>query len=106
MEQSINPFSPELDTESLFNIGFGKAASNETKEFLLNVANIGRESQDRFIEECSQNPDRFEKEAIRRQKLNTFACEGAKRKIKSNGKVKEVKMERDLFEKILCLALH
>ena len=49
-EQSINPFSTELDMESLFNIGSGKAASNETKELLLNVANIGRESQDRFIE--------------------------------------------------------
>ena len=95
-----------MSTESLLNKGSGRAASNETKAFLLNVVNIGKESQDRFIKECSQNPNRFEKEAIERQKLNTFSCEGTKRKIKSNGKVKEVKMGRDLFAKMLCLALH
>ena len=35
----------------------------------------------------------------------TFVNEGAKRKVRVNGKVREVKMERDLFAKILCLAL-
>ena len=37
--------------------------------------------------------------------MSTFANEGAKRKLMKNGQVKEVKMERDLFAKILCLAL-
>ena len=37
--------------------------------------------------------------------MDAFATEGAKRIVKSNGKLKEVKMERYLFGKILCLAL-
>ena len=103
--QSMSPFSPEQDQECLFNFGSGKAASNKTKEFLLNVASIGKEIQDQFIKECSENSYRFEDKAIRRTKMDTFATEGAKRIIKSNGKLKEVKMERDLFGKILCLTL-
>ena len=101
----MNPFSSEQDQECLCNIGSGKVASNKTKEFLLNVANIGKETQDQFIKECSKNSNRFENEATRRTKMDTFATEGAKRIVKSNGKLKEVKMERDLFGKILCLAL-
>ena len=82
-----------------------KQASNKTKEFLLNVTSIGKQIQDQFIKECSENSNRFENEAIRRTKMDTFATEGAKQVVKSNGKLKEVKMERDLFGKILCLAL-
>ena len=37
--------------------------------------------------------------------MSTFGHEGAKRQLKCNGKVKEIKMERDIFTKILCLAL-
>ena len=103
--QSMNTFSPDQDQECLFNIGSGKAASNKTKEFLLKVASIGKEIQDQFIEECSENSNRFENEAIRRTKMDTFATEGAKWIVKSNGNLKEVKMERYLFGKILCLAL-
>ena len=71
----------------------------------MNVASIGKEIQDQFIKECSENSNWFENEAIRRTKMDTFATEGAERIVKSNGKLKEVKMERDLFGKILCLAL-
>ena len=77
----------------LFNIGSGKAASNKAKEFLLNVASIGKEMQEQFIKESSQNSNRFENEAIRRTKMDTFATEGAKRIVKSNDKLKEFKME-------------
>ena len=60
----------------------------------MNVASIGKEIQDQCIKECSENSNRFENEAIRRTKI-----------VKSTGKLQEVKMERDLFGKILCLAL-
>ena len=42
LQQTMNPFSSELDKDSLFNIGSGKATSEETKNFLLTVANIGQ----------------------------------------------------------------
>ena len=105
LKQTMNPFSRKLDKDSLFNIGSGKSASEETKNFLLSVIKIGETAQNTFVNECTENRDRFENETIKRQKLSTFANEGAKRKLKKNGQVKEVKMERDLFAKILCLAL-
>ena len=42
-DQPMTPSSPGQDQECLFNFGSGKAASNKTKEFLLNVASIGKE---------------------------------------------------------------
>ena len=54
----------------------------------MNVVSIGEEIQDQFITECSENSNRFENEAIRRTKMDTFATEGDKRFVKSNGNSK------------------
>ena len=105
LRETINPFSKELDKNDLFNIGSGKAASKETKEFLLSLQTIGEKAQAKFVAECTADKARFEDQPIKQEKMSTFANEGVKRKIKSDGKFKEVKMERDLFGKILCLAL-
>ena len=105
LKDTMNPFNPDLDKECLFNIGSGKAATDATKKFLLSVSETGSEAQENFISECTANPKRFEDQSISRTEMHTFANEGAKRKVKLNGKVKEMKMERDLFAKILCLAL-
>ena len=91
MERSINPCSAEWNMASLFNIGTGKAASYETKEFLLNVAYIGKNLKMDLLKNVHEITF---KEAMKRQQLHIFASEGAKRKIKSNGKVKEVKIQR------------
>ena len=48
------------------NIGSGKAASKETTLFLLHVTAIGNRAGEEFIEECKNNPKRFE-ERIKKQ---------------------------------------
>ena len=105
IEDSLNPFSTTLRNEFMFNIGSGKAASPETTKFLLNVSSMGFMAQKKFIQECIEDPKRFE-ESIPREKLKTFATEGKTYKV--GGKDKQlvaVRMERDLFGSILFLAL-
>ena len=38
---TMNPFSAMVDNENLFNISTGKAASEETTDFLINAEHIG-----------------------------------------------------------------
>ena len=103
IERTLNPFSNEIDRQHLFNIASGKSASDQTTNFLLNVPNIGHSAREKFVKECEENSAIFE-EPIRRQKLATFASEGVPLK-KKDGKVTEVKMERNLFGRLLCIAL-
>ena len=44
----------------MFNIVSGKAASPETTKFLLNVSSMGFMAQKKFIQECIEDPKRFE----------------------------------------------
>ena len=45
----MNPFECELDPKYLYNIGTGKAASDATKTFLLNVYNNGEFERTKLI---------------------------------------------------------
>ena len=59
----------------------------------------------KFIEGCSLDLNHYDK-AISRQKLKTFANEGVRIKKKlDHGKTIELKMERNLFGKLLYMAL-
>ena len=52
----------------------GKSRKNELVSFLLNVENSGRESSEKFIEECFEDTTRFEKSKTS-NKINSFARE-------------------------------
>ena len=105
IRNSLNPFTLEASELPLVNISTGKAASDLTSEFLINVQSIGNKSRDKFIDECVESPYRFEK-PITRVKVYTFASDGAKyKKSRADGKVVELKMERDLMGRFLCIAL-
>ena len=71
---------------------------------MLNVPEKGTLKKEYFIKEVNERPARFE-EAITWTKLQTFANEGVKSKKKSNNKVTEVRMERNLYGRLLCIAL-
>ena len=47
--ETMNPFSSTIDKDHLFNISTGKAANDETSDYLLNVESIGSRSKDIFI---------------------------------------------------------
>ena len=102
----IDPFSSEIDKQHLYNIRTGKAASKETSTFLLNVKKTGNNLREKFIGEVNGSPSRFE-EPIKRCKVSTFTNEALTFKKKKTGenKVIEVKTERNLFGRLLCLAL-
>ena len=57
-----------------------------------------------FHKEVNERLSRFE-DAITRNKLSTFASEGVKLKTKNNNKISEVRMERNLYGRLLCIAL-
>ena len=103
---TLNPFSYNdiLDSSLLYNIASGKAASPLTTEFLLNMTLNSDVKRDNFINECFENPARFE-ERICREKLHTFAKEGAITMRKQSNKEVQFKMERNMFAKILHIAL-
>ena len=83
IENTINPFSNDVDKNQLFNIATGKSAAEETKKFLLNVRKLGKSLQEKFIKECNEDPGRFEK-PISRQKMKTFATELKKVKVRGS----------------------
>ena len=104
IRDTMNPFDNNIGKEYLFNLGTSKAASKETETFLLNMESIGEEERKRFVSECIENEERFEK-PIKRQKVRTFATQTGKRKMQgSDGKVVASCFVRDLFG-TLCYSL-
>lgn len=105
IKKNINPFDPTIDKDQLFNITTGKATTEQISNFLLNADILGQEQKDEFLEKCGSDPDRFE-QSIKRNKILNFASDCIKRKISKDGS-KEVliKMERDVFGKLLAIAL-
>ena len=102
---TLNPFNSQVDPNFLYNIGTGKAAKDSTAAFLLNCVAIDERERKQFIDECSKDPQRFEK-PIKRQKLETFASELGKHKIKvKDGRTIAACYMRDLFGSILSLSL-
>ena len=61
-------------------------------------------NRDKFIQECIDQPKRFE-DKITRNKLFTFASEGKRYRLRSDNKVTSVQMVCDLFDSILFLSL-
>ena len=89
----MDPFSLDLNKETLFNIVSGKAASKKATSFLLHVTDIGNRAHEGFIEECKSNPRRFE-ERVKKQKIYSFVKEGASFKLANKNEKMEVKIKR------------
>lgn len=104
-DRYINPFSPELSHDKLYNIATGKAASPLVEQFLLNVENIGNEKRQQFIAECTIDISRFEK-SIKNTPLHTFSGEMEKKKnVRIGGKLQEIRLQRDLFGRMLGISM-
>ena len=96
IENTINPFSTDVDSNCLLNIETGRAASEETVAFLLNVQEAGNAHREKFIKEVNERPDRFE-EPIKRNNLNTFQNEEVKPKKTGDNKLSELKIGKSLW---------
>ena len=80
IKDTLHPFDKSTNVDALFNIKTGRKFEIEG-ETLLAFLNEGVNIRDRFIEECQNNPQRFE-EAITKQKISNFATESFKKKKK------------------------
>lgn len=101
----INPFDPTLDHNKLYNITSGKDAAPEIEEFLLNVEKIGENPRKTFITDCIENPARYSL-PMKRQKVQSFVNAVKKKKVAVSRKVQEVRLQRDLFGRILALSMN
>lgn len=98
MENFINPFSSEAQDQ--VNISTGKLLLKKQ-----HVMSTGEKMRDEFIQNCCNDPKSFET-PIPHQKLHTFASEGVRiKKTRTDGKLQELRIERDLFGGILAIAL-
>ena len=102
---TMNPFDTQLNNDHLFNLGTGKAALPETESFLLIIDKLGEEQRKRFVFECIQSDERFEK-PIQRNKIRSFATQAGKHKLQGkDGKIVAACFVRDLFGTLLYLSL-
>lgn len=99
IRQTINPFSFSIDADKLFNISSRQAATPEVANSLLNAVSKGTELRDKFIAECNDNSERFHAR-IPKNAVLTFASM-KKKKIQIGQKVLEVRLQRDLFGRLL-----
>lgn len=102
--QNINPFSDDIDKNFLFNISTGQSVNEKIEEFLLNAIDLGRQQRNQFIKDCCEDEKRFEN-PIKKNVIFTFVDATAKKKVSMNGKIVEIKMQRNLFGKLLRLSL-
>ncbi|CAG5017443.1 unnamed protein product [Parnassius apollo] len=101
----MNPFSKDIDTDSLYNISTGKAASMNVANWLLNIKPLGLEQKFNFFSECFEDSKRFVR-PIKRDKIYNFASDCVKRSVKSTvGDKTIIKMERDIFGRLLEIAI-
>lgn len=57
-----------------------------------------------MIEECTEDQEKFQKFVVKRNKILNFTSCVKRRKITIAGKVQEVKIQRDLFGRLLGIS--
>lgn len=103
IQQCTNPFSSNLSQEHLYNISSGQSVSEDIFTFLSSIETTGERQRIQFITESQTDRERFDK-PILKNKIVNFASKCVK-KVKVNGKVKEVTIQRDIFGRLLYASL-
>ena len=99
----MDPFQMKTD-DNLYCLSSGKSVPAEVKEDLLNCQERGKSWCQEFEEGCQLDPSRFQK-PIPRRKVKNFASMSIKSSVKSNKKVVELQVTRDLFGRLLYLTI-
>ena len=74
IKDTLNPFDKSTNVDALFNIRTGRKLEIEGETYFLTSVNEGVNIRDKFIEECQNNPQRFE-EAVTKQMISKLAIE-------------------------------
>ena len=103
IESCVNPFviDPSLP---LVNISTGKSVTDATSTSLLNIPEVGKNRHEKFVVDCLNNAERFEK-PISKHVLRTFASECmSNRKAGYNTKEGQLKCTNALLGRIAFAA--
>lgn len=87
----------------MFNLTSGRAASEEVAKFLISAETMGIDQMKIFIKECQQDENRFDR-PIKRNIIRNFTSKEKKSK-SAHKQIDDVKIERNILGKVLCLAL-
>ncbi|KAH0535059.1 hypothetical protein KQX54_012704 [Cotesia glomerata] len=68
------------------------------------MESVGNDLRGKFVLECSESADRFEK-PIQRVKILNFTAEATKKKIISGNTVQEIRVQRNLFGRMLGISM-
>ncbi len=105
IEDTMNPLDTIHNDDDLYNLASGNAASETVKYDLLHAMEIGKDKCSEFIQSCLQDGARFSK-PIHRSKLKNFSSDAMKVKTSAkDNKIKELQGTRDLFGRLLYLAV-
>lgn len=100
-----NPFDEDAMQDVLLNISTGQAAPTEVEEFLFNIESNGEDAKKQMIQQCETDKTKFSTYVVKRVKILNFASCAKKRKINVNGKEQQVRMQGDLFGRLLGIAM-
>ena len=102
IQETCDPFRMSSE-DKLYNIHTGKVASEDVRQCLLTIPEKGKARHKQFVDECIQNPDRFEK-PISKVKLETFRNERISNRRTKDKKLQELRCTRDLMGRLAVVA--
>lgn len=101
----VNPFDTGLREDLLYNISTGESAPPEVADFLLSIDRTGDEMRKEFIESCADDENKFSTAVVKKTKIRNFDTTIKKRKIQIGDKVKEIKVQKDLFGRLVAISM-
>lgn len=105
LNRRMNPFTSQSRDDLLLNISTGEAAPDIVSDFLLNIETTGQSKRKSFIDSCAESAENFDKFVVKNVKVHNFVSCSKSMKIKVAGKEQEVKLQRDLFGRLLAISL-
>lgn len=89
----------------MYNISTGESAPPEVADFLLFIDRTGDVMRKKFIESCADDEKKFSTAVVKRTKIRKFDTTIKKRKIQIGDKVKEIKVQKDLFGRLVAISM-
>ena len=101
-----NPFSSDVDGNSLYCLSSGIPAKPEIEKDLLEATAIGQTAMKEFINTRLVEKSVAFHDPVKRNKLKTFAaCEVKKKVTSSQNKISQIRAERNIFGQLVLLSI-
>ncbi|KAJ8664697.1 hypothetical protein QAD02_006359 [Eretmocerus hayati] len=101
----INPFSPNLPKDKLFNLVTGESAPSDVTEFLLSVETVGDKQRKQVMLHCEGDLERFGSMPIHKNQIRTFKSLVKKTSVRVGEKTREMQIQKNLFGRLLGISI-